>query len=106
LRKWVAHPLLDREQIRSRQRAVTEALEATAGGGGFIGSTTSDDANILSGASVSTSSSNGRRTTADWLNRFIELFKKLPDLEKGLSKIQYRKIKPHEFYSLITAFQK
>jgi DNA mismatch repair ATPase MutS len=88
----VAHPLLDREQIRARQSAVTEAVQCLGG----AASLTAED--VMSGKAAGAGS--------DWITPFVELLKKLPDLEKGLSRIQYGKIKPSEFYVLIQAFQR
>lgn len=75
LRKWMARPLVNEEDLKGRQEAVEEIVEA-------------------------------RGTTFAQIEKAQIMLKKLPDLEKGLSKIFYGKCTRPEVLQTLLAFSR
>ncbi|PWA85706.1 DNA mismatch repair protein [Artemisia annua] len=95
LRHWVSHPLRDRNMINSRLEAVSEILES-------MGSPNAHNSNVDSdGRDINSTRS---PKLHQMITSVLENLGRLPDIQRGITRIFHRTATASEFIAVIQAF--
>jgi DNA mismatch repair protein MSH3 len=88
IKQWLAHPLTNADAIRDR----LDAVECISG--------------LVDGAYESQGGTKGALTPDGCISELIDALPKLPDLDRALARISYKRCTPSAFMAVASAFQR